>query len=164
MRKLWVVVSLLCMVVGCSKKEVKEQTSVCTFVDEDSGIEIQQTIKLHAGDDELYTIEDTEKFTFENVDRYHKDIEARIKEYKKQETCKPNNKDCFESSKFSWYQKDDVLSATTTIDVLKAVENEEIINVYDKMPKDDEYISLKKTKESLIKQGYDCKDEKSKKK
>lgn len=164
MSKRLLVVSLLFLVVGCSQDDPEKSTTVCTFNDADSGITIDQKIKLTAGDDELYTIEDSESFTFESVERYQSDIDKRVENYKEKKKCPEKVGDkCSDSVTFDWELKENVLSSTTTIDITKAIENEEKISVFDEMPKDDEYISLKQTIKSLKDQGYTCEDTKKEK-
>ena len=154
------VIVLLFLVIGC-QKEPEKSTTVCTFEGVDSGIDIKQEVELYAGDDKLYTIKGTDTFTFENIDRYQKDIDARMAAYKEKETCaEKTGSECNESMTFEWELKDNQLSTITTIDIRKAIENEEELSIFKEVPKDDEYISLKQIIEALKNGGYDCGDTK----
>lgn len=151
---------LLLLCVACKQEEPVKTVSVCTLVDADSGINIEQEIRLEATDDELTKVRDDTTFSFEDVSRYQEDIDTLILEYKAKALC-PEEIDknkCSENVTFTWEQKDNTLSSTTVFDVETAIKNKETLSIFTALPGEENYISKKQTIQALEKQDYKCKE------
>ncbi|MDF9825254.1 hypothetical protein M2475_001732 [Breznakia sp. PF5-3] len=153
---------LLLLCIACKEEKKEASRVVCTYQGDALGVAILQTITLNAMDDELVSVSEEVAYTFDDVKRYQEDINLRKAAYQKQEKCPEELKNgkCTKNIDFTWEFKENKLSSKTVINIEKAIEDEEHLSIFEKFPKEDNYISLDKTKKALEKQAYTCKKKK----
>ncbi len=158
MKKILSILIIFAFCVGC-QSEPKEVSVVCRFAGDELGVDMKQDLTLKAKDDALYQIIDAMSYTFDNVERYQEDIDLKIASYKDLEKCpdKTDKNKCSKNVTFTWKYEKPTLSTKSVINVQAAIEAKEKLSIFEELPKDNDYFSLKSTQKALEKQGYSCK-------